>query len=103
MHQLILVVSVTVAYSPFQCYVHSGHLLTFIFRRRLSTCYVSYATRPIVCKSHIANMVELPVVSDAEFRTGMQVFGLPIDEKSEENGREVVLFTKTANVTLLLM
>ena len=50
-----------------------------------------------MCKSHIANMAELPVVSDAEFRTAMQVFGLPIDEKSEENGREVVLFTKTAN------
>ena len=42
-------------------------------------------------------MAELPVVSDAEFRTAMQVLGLPIDEKSEENGREVVLFTKTAN------
>ena len=41
-------------------------------------------------------MAELPVVSDAEFRTAMQVF----DEKSEENGREVVLFTKTANVTI---
>ena len=52
-----------------------------------------------MCKSHIANMAELPVVSDAEFRTAMQVFGLPIDEKSEENGREVVLFTKTANMT----
>ena len=45
-------------------------------------------------------MAELPVVSDAEFCTAMQVFGLPIDEKSEENGREVVLFTKTANVTI---
>lgn len=42
-------------------------------------------------------MVELPVVSDAEFRTAMQVFGLPIDEKSEENSHEVVQFTKTAN------
>ena len=30
-------------YSPFQCYVHSGSLSTLIFRRRLSTCYV---TRP---------------------------------------------------------
>ena len=30
-------------YNPFQCYVHSGSLSTFIFRRSLSTCYV---TRP---------------------------------------------------------
>ena len=30
----------TMFYSAFQCYVHSGSLSTFIFRRRLSTCYV---------------------------------------------------------------
>ena len=42
-------------------------------------------------------MAELPVVSDAEFRTAMQVFALPINKTFEGNGREVVLYTKTAN------
>ena len=50
-----------------------------------------------VSKPRIINMAELTVVSDAEFRAAMNVFGFSIPEQHKERGREVALFTKTVS------